>query len=109
MRAGRLRHLVDIERETRPTDTDDSGGYRPGWETVVQTWASIEPLRGTESVLAQQLEEQRSHKITIRYYPGIDASMRIKWQGRIFNIRSVLAIREIQNVIELAADEGVAT
>ena len=110
MRAGRLRHLIRIEREVEPRDADDMGGYALAWETVVDLLpAAIDPLRGQEAIAGQQIEAQLTHKITTRYYPGIQPDMRVVFDSRIFNIRSVKLLREVRHVLELSCEEGVAT
>lgn len=108
MRAGRNRQLARIEREVLPRDGDDIGGYDNAWSLVVQTWMAIEPLRGLEAIGGQQIEARVTHKVTLRYFPGITAAMRVNFGGRLFNIRDVRVLREVRHVMELMCEEGVA-
>ena len=106
MRTGRLRHRITIEKQQRAPD--GQGGSNTTWETFVTVWADVQPLRGTERLQSQQVEAKTSHKITIRHCPGLCQSMRINFDGRLFNIRAILNFREIGHFMEIMADEGVA-
>lgn len=104
--AARLRHRVTIQQ---PQETADGlGGVSISWQDVAEVWAQIVPLNGGESMFAFQQQAQVSHRITIRYRADVDASMRIVFEGRAFNIRSVVNVQEAKVMLELLAQEGVA-
>ena len=56
------------------------------WEDVFSTWASVKPIIGREYYAAETINSNLTHKITIRYRPGINSKMRIKFKERLFNI-----------------------
>ena len=103
MRAGRMRHRVELQQagETR----DPTGGVARGWSTVVSRWAEIIPLRGQEKFDASQMEAQTNVKIRIRYHSGIDATWRIKHGSTIYNIKSVINYGEQNYGQEIEAME----
>lgn len=88
---------------------NDSGGSVETWSTFVQAWAKINPRLGNERFFGQRLEEIITHVLTIRYVPGITATMRVLYRDRIFQIKS--AINELENdqTLFLLCQEGVAT
>jgi SPP1 family predicted phage head-tail adaptor len=80
-------------------------------------WAEIIPLTGSgasakgsgrEISFAGQLQAEISHRILMRYQPGITAAMRIAYENRVFNIRSVVITGENRETLEILAQEGVA-
>lgn len=76
MRAGQLRHEIEIQQTT---DTLDAAGQPTrSWTTFANVWASIEPVSGSELVVARQLDPKTTHKVTMRYLSGVTAKMRIR-------------------------------
>lgn len=64
--AGQLRERIRFER--RKTIPDDTyGNVREVWERIGRAFARIEPMRGSETVLAQALEGVGLYRITVRY------------------------------------------
>ncbi|SOQ06547.1 phage head closure protein [Pseudomonas syringae group genomosp. 3] len=77
MRAGRLRHRIDIQDRTFTQDRN-TGEMVPGpWVT---TWedcpAEIKPLSTRDFVQAQAAQAEITARIVIRYRPGVTSSMR---------------------------------
>ncbi len=88
--AGRLRQKIDI---VQPSSTQDSTGGEDLNRNVVvysNVWASIEALSGAEKFAAHEFISQVSHQVVIRYLPNIVAKMQVHFQGRQFQIESVL-------------------
>ena len=75
--AGRLRHVVDIEKRV---DTQDpvSGGVTSTWVPVfTDVRAAIEPLSVREAMAASRDESKVSARIVVRFRPGLQAAQRI--------------------------------
>jgi SPP1 family predicted phage head-tail adaptor len=80
---GRLRHRVRLQRQV--DHEDSSGEVVRMWEdldlsdssTDGKVAAAIEPLSGREFVAAQQINSEASVRVTIRWRPGIESSMRV--------------------------------
>lgn len=102
--AGRLRHKIDI---VQPTDTQDStGGFDISVNTVfANVWASVEALNGTDKFAAHEFVSEVSHQVTIRYLPGITASMQVWFSGRQFQINAVLNTDERNKLLILLCVE----
>lgn len=79
---------------------DGQGGYTEAWVTVANVWADIVPVSGYERMEAMKLESPLSHKVTLRYYPGITTKHRILWEGRVLQIKEVIN-KDEQNVMHV--------
>lgn len=75
MDAGRLKKRVTIQRPRN--DTDAAGDTASEWIDVACVWAAVEPLSGREWFAAQQHQSSVTHRVTIRYRRGIEASWRV--------------------------------
>lgn len=109
MRAGFLRHRVTIQRYELVVD--EYGAPLRGesrkelWKDVATVWASVEAVSGREFFASQQVQSEVTHKVTIRFRPGVAADMRIVHGGKVFGIvaplpdnrgtRLVLMCREV--------------
>lgn len=79
MEIGELRHKVTIERPVQ--GRNERGGPKDDWQPwLVNIWAEVRALGPREQMLAQQVQSSITTKIRIRYRPGIDATMRVRWQ-----------------------------
>ena len=104
MRAGDLRRQITIEAHS---DQVDSYGQRlQAWAPVCITWAAIEPLAGRELETAQAVYAEATIRVVMRYRTGIDTSMRVVYQGRLFNILEVRDTEMAHKALELLLSEG---
>lgn len=91
MRAGILRHRVDIQNLQVMQDAETGETMRT-WKTV---WpavpASVEPLSAREFIAAQATQSQIVARVVIRWRDGLDASMRILHGEKIYNPAGFLA------------------
>jgi len=97
--AGKLRHRIRIDRQVITRDAD--GVQQVTWEPVHAGTlsAAIEPLSAREFIAAGAGQSQVTARITVRYRPGLAASMRAVHvrngvDGAIYNIQGVLADRD---------------
>lgn len=86
MRAGRLRHLVEIQRPERTTD--EHGQTVESWTTVATRRAAILPVSMSEQEAFAKLQASLTHSVVIRHCDGLQPDFRILWTatGRIFHI-----------------------
>lgn len=88
MNSCKLRHTVYIQNLQ---DSQDSFGQPvPSWPPYKTVRAYVEPLNGRELFAAQQVNAETTTRITIRYTPGINATMRIVHESIIYNIHSII-------------------
>ncbi len=108
VRSGAFNRPIIIQKLT---DTRDAmGGAVRTWSTYIKTMAHIEPWKGNERPLAQQLYTNNTSKFLIRYRPSqnIDASMRILYKTRIYNIRNIIQPAEAHTTLQILAEEQQA-
>ena len=111
MRAGRLRHEVQIEVKTVGKGT--SGGMKAGaWLPFGDSvHAEIRNLSGNErrvtSAGGGEIAEARA-EIEVRYLPGVLAlTMRVRHGTTVYNIRHVNNVAERNERLVLTCDSGV--
>ena len=92
MRAGKLRHLVTIERQD--TTVNEYGEQVVAWVEFAQRWAAIEPLSAREFLAAQQTQSEVTTRITLRTLPGLLPSMRITCNGTVYNMAGILSDKD---------------
>lgn len=102
----RLRNRVALEQ---PADVaDGAGGYTRSYTTIATVWAEILPMNGQEKLDAQKLQSSLMHRITIRYRTDVNATWRVRYGTRLFNIRAVMNNEERNGSLIMIAEEGVA-
>lgn len=104
--SSRLRRRITVEQ---PVLTDDGlGGHTTSWNNVATIWAEVTPLRGDEQILNERLAMVATHRFTIRYREDVFANMRIGYDGKYYNIRSIIDAGDAHIFLEIIAEEGVA-
>lgn len=103
--AGRLRHRVTIQ--SRVNVPDSFGQPIPTWTDVDTVWAAVEPLQGREFFTADNINSEVTTRIRIRWRSGLNTSMRVSFDGRLYNIHSIITPREVHDEMQLMCTEGV--
>ncbi len=105
MRAGQLRHYITIQEKTQVKDS--MGSLTTTWSNLVSTWAGINTLKSTEKEEYSKLEEETIYQIKIRYYDGLDSSMRISFGSRVFKILGIANFQERNIFLEMTCKEQI--
>lgn len=105
MRSGKLRHEITIQAVT--TTQDGYGGQTESWSTFATVRASVEPLQGREYFAAQQVQAEVTTRFRIRYLSGVTPKMRVLYDGRTFNVASVINPNERSHELHIMAVEAV--
>lgn len=105
MGIGKFRHRVTIQKYT-PTH-DSFGEEVKEWVDVCTVWAGVEPLRGREFFRAQTIHAEVTTRVSIRYRGGISPKMRVVFDGRFFDILSVINEEEKNKEIQLMCKEMI--
>jgi SPP1 family predicted phage head-tail adaptor len=108
MRAGKLRHIIDIEY--RCGDTDDGyGNPIQSWEKLYQDIpAEIKANPATETVVGAEVQSQMTYTVNTRYLPDVNSTQRIIFDGRIFNISGVDDVLERHIELIITCKEVIA-
>lgn len=107
MSIAKLRHRITFQEPIRVAN--DSGGFTNTWTNLVNSptvWAEVKPVSAKERLYAQQVQYQRSHKVTIRFRHDITQEMRFKFDDRYFQIKGVRNIDERGKYLEIDAEEN---
>jgi len=88
MRAGDLRHTVEIQKPVRTQD-QNTGEVTTTWSRVAVVAAHVEPFSVRDFMQSQADQSELSARIKVRYRTGITADMRILFRGQVYNIAGV--------------------
>ncbi|WLP61543.1 phage head closure protein [Bacillus pumilus] len=83
-----MRHRIQFQQKKEKTRLPVDGDN--GWETVVECWAKAEGLKGAEYYAAAAIQKEHTIKFTIRHRDDIDEHMRLLFQGKTYEIESIL-------------------
>ena len=102
-----FKHRISIKNKKNVSD--GAGGYndKPDYETIAETWASINTLSGREFWQAQQMQAEVSNKVIIRYRTGIKRSQVVFYNKRELDIQYIFNRDENNKFLELYCLEKV--
>ena len=89
MNLGRMRHRVTLEAIPTDQARNPLGEQRQAWQAEQVCWARVETLDGRELYREVQVQPSATHKVTIRYRPGVTEAKRFDFRGRYLNIYRV--------------------
>ena len=114
MRAGSLRHWLTFQRKV--TDLDSDGATVETWvdafELNSRMPCNVEYLSGRELIAAQMVNSRVSCRLSTRYRPGFDASLRATQpDGTIYNLEAIVpdsrsGRREVTFLASTGVNEG---
>lgn len=102
---GRLRHRVTIQ--TPSITRDASGGEVVVWVDSAVRRAEIKPLSGREQLLAQQVNAQLTHDVTMRYDSLLAPTARLLFGARVLYIPGVMNEEERNRYVTMRCEEVV--
>lgn len=105
MRSGNLKHKIEIQAHEE--SQNDFGEQESSWSKFQDAYSSILPISAKETFTSKKLNAEITHKILIRFIPGVKSDMRIVYGSRIFNIDSVINIREENKTLQIMVTENV--
>lgn len=103
MNPGKLNKRVILQ--SFQTVKDEEGIPTQQWSNTMSLYASVEPLTGREYWLAASTESQNSLKITVRYKKGISSDMRLVYNAKNYDIKSVIDPNEAHKELVLMCVE----
>ena len=74
------------------------------WQDVATVSASVMGVRAVDYFAAQQAGVLVTHRIRIRFFPGLTHQHRLLWRDRVMEISSILE-RETRAIHEILARE----
>jgi SPP1 family predicted phage head-tail adaptor len=85
---GKLRDRVTVQIASGTTNA--LGETVLAWSDSSSVWASVEGVSAREALAAGQQDTTITHKVRLRYLPGLTQSMRFSWRSRTLEIVSLL-------------------
>jgi SPP1 family predicted phage head-tail adaptor len=85
---GKLRERITVQVASGTTNA--LGETVLAWSDSSAVWASVEGVSAREALLAGQQETSITHRLRLRYLPGLTQQMRFAWRGRTLEIVSLL-------------------
>lgn len=85
---GKLRERVTVQ--VASGSTNSMGETVLTWADSSAVWASVEGVSAREQLLSGQSQVAISHRVRMRYLPGLTQSNRFSWRGRTLEIVSLL-------------------
>jgi SPP1 family predicted phage head-tail adaptor len=77
MQAGLLRHVITIQEQVDDVNSVYGNVNKKRAVDFATVRARIEPVTGKEVAYAERVLTETTHKLTIRYLPGLSSEMRI--------------------------------
>jgi SPP1 family predicted phage head-tail adaptor len=85
---GRMRERITVEIAS--TTTNALGEAVLSWATTSSVWASVEGVAAREALEFGKQETTATHRVRLRYLPGLTQQMRFAWRNRTLDIVSLL-------------------
>jgi SPP1 family predicted phage head-tail adaptor len=105
MNIGELDKRIEIIRLATSTDEDGFSTTEP--VVLKKVWAKVQNLYGREYYQAASVQQENTVKFTIRYLTELDQTMQIRFNNKIYDIKSIDNIKYQNKFIEIKAIEGV--
>ena len=106
MRPRLLQYRVEIQQSTSTSDA--MGQPVNTWKTTQTRWAGVMPLTSREGFFAKSVRPELSHRITLRWFNGLEHGHRIKMDARIFDIASIINVDEGNHTLQVDCVEVVS-
>lgn len=103
----RLRHRVTLQQQVQQQDSN-TGAVEVAWaDAYFNVAAEVLTGPGREGLQGAAKTAETTLRVTLRYLPGIDESMRLIWDGRAYDIASIEYDRTARREIRLACSGGL--
>ena len=102
LRSGSLTTPLTIQSPS--TEKDELGQPIEGWTDVAMVWGDIRHLSGSEAIKAGAVASSVNASIRIRWRTGIDASMRLLADGRVYAIKAVMPDLRGRQYVDILAE-----
>lgn len=117
MRSWAYSHRIHIQAKVETQDPVN-GDISHSWETFHIDGNSDKPLDecpaevltgpGREPVLADAKQAETTARINLPWFPGLLPTMRILWDGRVYNITSISVDRTARLQYRLTCTDGLS-
>ncbi|MFA2751099.1 phage head closure protein [Bacillus mobilis] len=98
-----MNHRITIQ--TLTTVEDELGQSIEEWHEFKKVWCAIKTVQGREYFAAASTQNENTYRFIIRHTNEISPLMKIDFNGRMFEITSVLNDDESNKTITIIAKE----
>ena len=109
MNVGQLDKRLTIQAPALVQD-QTTGEMVNTWSTIAVVWSSIDPLRGRERLLGEQVVGETDTRIKIRWSElanRLTSAHRGVYQGAVYNFTNIAQINLGKREVEIMAKSGV--
>lgn len=99
MNIGALRHRITFL--SKSVSRDSMGGEVPTWVVEETVWAAVKPLRTRELLAAKAAQVEATIQFNVRYLATVVPEWRVRWDGKLYSIVSVIDVGGRKNEMEL--------
>lgn len=104
--SGRFRNLIVFKRFV--TEKNENGFKTTVLSPqIAKAWAMIKTVSGREYFEAAAVQNQNMYRFVIRYMPGLNEDMILEYEGRVFEIETILPDDEEQGTLTIVAKENI--
>jgi len=100
---GALRRRMTLEQQVRVAD--GGGGVTVTWTPLMDLWAELTGLSGTEQFVGEGLQGRVTHQIVIRKRTDVAPAMRFRVGARLFFVVTVLGRDGPDPYLRILAEE----
>ncbi|MDN5519194.1 phage head closure protein [Pseudomonas sp.] len=86
MRAGDLRHRIEIQHKVTPRNPETLEFGEPEWTMLAKVWAQVAPLSARDLLAAQAAQSEATARMVIRHRFGVLPTMRILYRDEVYSI-----------------------
>ena len=86
MKAGDLRHRIELQHKVTPRDPVTLEYGEPEWQLFAKVWAQVAPLSARDLLAAQAAQSEATARMVIRYRSGVLPTMRILYRDEVYSI-----------------------
>lgn len=113
MQSYRLRHRVAFQMQQHAQDPD-TGAVSVSWVTATANGVLLSSVpaevltgAGREFIAAGAKQAETTARINMRWFPGLQETWRILWDGRVYNITGVSTDITARREWRLQCEDGV--
>lgn len=111
--AQRYRHRVTLQERVSGQDPQ-TGEIIEGWQTAMANGVTLESVPaevltgpGRELLAAGATQAETAARINMYWFPGLEPTWRILWDGKIYNIESIETDATARREYRLRCTDGV--
>lgn len=105
MRAGQLRHRIQLQRRTGETRDGATGEVTPAYTTYATVWADVQTVSGQEAEAAVTVYGTRTHVVALRFRSDVRPEDRALHGATVLHIEVVRDPQGRRRELELLCTE----